>query len=64
MAASPDKVVRTHSKTGSGFAMPINLFGEPLKPFPRFLRTRGLTSALTFETATVLPKSQFLLLNS
>jgi hypothetical protein len=36
MAASPDKVVRTDSKTGSGFAMPIKLFGEPLKPFPRF----------------------------
>jgi hypothetical protein len=36
MAASPDKVVRTDSKTGSGFAMPIELFGEPLKPFPTF----------------------------
>ena len=57
MAASRDKVVRTDSKTGSGFAMPIKLFGEPLKPFPRFLRTCALTSALTFETATVLPKS-------
>ncbi len=57
MAASPDKVVRTDSKTGSGFAMPIKLFGEPLKPLPRFLRTCALTSALTFETATVLPKS-------
>jgi hypothetical protein len=41
MAASPDKVVHTDSKTGSGFAMPIKLFGEPLK----------------LETATVLPKS-------
>jgi len=57
MAASPDKVVHTDSKTGSGFAMPIKLFGEPLKPFPRFLRTGALTSALTLETATVLPKS-------
>jgi hypothetical protein len=36
MAASPDKVVRTDSKTGSGFVKPIKLFGEPLKPFPRF----------------------------
>jgi len=57
MAASPDKVVPTDSKTGSRFAMPIKLFGEPLKPFPRFLRTCARTSALTLETATGLPKS-------
>jgi hypothetical protein len=36
MAASPYKVVRTDSKTGSAFAMPIKLFGEALKPFPVF----------------------------
>ena len=35
--------MRTEGKTGSGFAMPIDLFGEPLKPFPIFLRTRALT---------------------
>jgi hypothetical protein len=57
MAAGPDKVVRTDIKTGSAFAMPIKLFGEALKPFPRFLRTCALTSALTLETATVLSKS-------
>ena len=29
--------VRTESETGSGFAVPVDLFGEPLKPFPIFL---------------------------
>jgi hypothetical protein len=35
--------VRTEGETGSGFAMPIDLFGEPLKPFPIFFRTCALT---------------------
>ena len=29
-------LVRTEGETGSGFAMPVDLFGEPLKPFPIF----------------------------
>src|SRR5437867_10684073 len=36
-------IVRTDGETRSRFAMPIELFGEPLKPFPRFLRSRALT---------------------
>ena len=36
-------VVRTEGKTGSGFAMPVDLFRKPLKPFPIFLRTCALT---------------------
>ena len=36
-------VVSTEGETGLGFAMPVNLFGEPLKPFPIFLRTRAFT---------------------
>jgi len=36
-------VVRTEGETGSGFTMPVDLFGEPLKPFPIFLRTSALT---------------------
>src|SRR6266566_532730 len=36
-------LVRTEGETGSGFAMPIDLFGEPLKPFPIFFRTCALT---------------------
>ena len=35
--------MRTEGKTGSRFAMSIDLFGKPLKPFPIFLRTRALT---------------------
>ena len=36
-------LVRTEGETGLGFAMPVDLFGEPLKPFPIFLRIRALT---------------------
>src|SRR5207253_8529160 len=36
-------VVRAEGKTGSGFAMPVDLLGQPLKPFPIFLRTCALT---------------------
>src|SRR5205823_4650225 len=35
--------MRTEGETGSGFAMPVALFGKPLKPFPIFLRTSALT---------------------
>jgi hypothetical protein len=33
--------VRTDGKTGRRFAMPIKLFGEPLKPFPFLGATDG-----------------------
>jgi hypothetical protein len=36
-------IVRAQGETSSGFAMPVDLFGEPLKPFPIFFRTCALT---------------------
>jgi hypothetical protein len=45
--------VGAKGKTGSGFAMPVDLFGEPLKPFPIFLRTRTLT--FVFDVAVQFP---------
>jgi len=35
--------VRTEGKTGWSIAVSIDLFGEPLKPFPIFLRSCALT---------------------
>ncbi len=36
-------LVRAEGQTRSRFAMPVDLFGEPLKPLPIFLRTCALT---------------------
>src|SRR5262249_60999344 len=38
--------VRTEGETSSGFAMPIDLFGEPLKPLPIFFGTCAFTFVL------------------
>ena len=39
----PVRIVSAKGEAGWSFAMSIDLFGEPLKPFPVFLRTRTLT---------------------
>ena len=41
--------MRAESEASSGFAMALDLFGEPLKPFPSFLRT--CTPAFVFDVA-------------
>src|SRR5437667_4099711 len=43
-------VVCTDRETGSCPAVPIELFGEPLKPFPSLLRTCTLTFILDVAT--------------
>jgi hypothetical protein len=64
MAASPDKVVRTDRKTGSGFAMPIKLFGEPLKPFPTFFANVRAHVRVDVRNGNGPPQILILLLNS